>query len=152
VHKQEESIGDMNSDIIIDILQAINKIDANQAEDVRRFSVKSGKSTKEALVELGFADRLEIAKALAYQFGMEVVQLDNVSVPPELIKLVSREVVYKYKVLPVKYENDILTVALSDPLALDVIENLRFEINCEVDGVVVSEGFEFLLKLHRYDI
>lgn len=138
-YKQEENVSDMNSDIIIDILQAIDKIDANQAEDVRQFSIKSGKSTKEALIELGFADQLEIAKALAYQFGMEVVQLDSVSVSSELIKLVSREVAYKYKVLPVKYENDILTVAISDPLALDVIENLRFEINCEVDGVVALE-------------
>lgn len=129
----------MKSDIILDILQAIDKIDVKQAEDARNLSQKSGKSLRQSLVELGYVEPLEIAKALAYQFGMDVIQLKTVKIVPEIIQLLSRDIAYKYKIVPIKYENDVLVVAISDPLALDVLENLRFELNCEVDGIVAIE-------------
>ncbi len=139
----------MNSDIIIDILQAIDKIDATQAKQVRERSQQSGKSTRETIIELGFAEPLEIAKALAYQFGMEVISLNREQIPSELVTFVPREIAYKYHIMPVRHENDVLTVALSDPLALDVIENLRFELNCEIEGIVAIEE-DILKALERF--
>ncbi|MDX9702109.1 MAG: ATPase, T2SS/T4P/T4SS family [Candidatus Auribacterota bacterium] len=129
----------MNSDIIVDILKAIDKIDATQAQQIRERSRQSGKSSRDTIIELGFAQPLEIAKALAYQFGMEVVSLSKEQIDSDLVKLVPREIAYKYRIMPVRYENEILTIALSDPLALDVMENLRFELNCEVEGIVAIE-------------
>ncbi|MEW6536498.1 MAG: type II secretion system ATPase GspE [Candidatus Auribacterota bacterium] len=139
----------MNSEIILDILQAIDKISSHQAEEARKFSSNSGKSVRQSLVELGFVKPLEIAKALAYQFGMELVQLDRALIDPEVIKCIPRDIAYKYQIVPVKLDNDLLTVAISDPLALDILENLRFELNLEVDGIVAMEE-EIQTALERY--
>ncbi|MCD6460692.1 type II secretion system ATPase GspE [bacterium] len=129
----------MNSDIIIDILQAINKINEKQAQQARKHSRESGKSLRESLVELGYVKPLEIAKALAYQFGMDVVQLNQITISPEITKLVPREIAHKYRIVPIKNVNDTLTVALADPLALDIIENLQFELNYQIDGIIAVE-------------
>ena len=129
----------MSSDIIVDILQAINKINEEQALHAQKHSRESGKSLRESLIELGYAEPLEIAKALAYQFGMDVVQLNQVNISPDVTKLVPREIAQKYQIVPIKNVNDILTVALSDPLALDIIENLQFELNCQVEGIIAVE-------------
>jgi len=139
----------MKSDIILDILQAIEKIDRNQAQQAVSFSQKSGKSIRESLVELGMAEPVEIAKALAYQFGMEFIQLNKTVITPEIINLVPRELAYKYHVLPVKYENYMLTVAISDPLALDILESLRFELGHEIEGIVAFEE-DILNALEKY--
>ena len=140
----------MGSDIILDILQAINKITGEQAQHVRKHSRENGKPLRKALIELGYAEPLEIAKALAYQFGMDVVQLSQVNISPDITKLVPREIAQKYQIVPVKNMNDILTVALSDPLALDIIENLQFELNCQVEGIIAVEEdiIESLEKLY----
>jgi len=137
------------SDIILDILQAIEKIDADQAKQAIGHSQKSGKSIRESLVELGMAEPVEIAKALAYQFGMEFIQLNKTPISPEIIKLVPRELAYKYHIMPINFENYILTVAISDPLALDILESLRFELGYEIEGIVAFDE-DILKSLEKY--
>ncbi|MCB1194579.1 type II secretion system ATPase GspE [bacterium] len=139
----------MGRDVLVDILIAIQKIDARQAEIVYAESQKTGKSIKTTLIDKGFAAPLEIAKALAYQFGMEVIQLNTFDPAPSVLEKIPREMAYKYKILPVEYDNDILKIALSDPLALDLIENLRFELNCMVEGIVALED-DILRAIEKY--
>ena len=55
--------------------------------------VQFGRSSRcVGLVDLGYVTEQQILLALGEQAGMEVVDLDEVNIPPELIELVSKSV------------------------------------------------------------
>ncbi len=94
----------------------------------------------EALKSLGFIQEAEMLAMLAQQFGMELIDLNNYTIPPEVIEALSPEVVKQYNVVPVMKHDDSITIALSDPSDLDTIDSLRYLLGCDIDAVVASES------------
>ena len=76
---------------------------------------------------------------LAQQYGMEVIDLKNYEIPEEVIKSLSPEMVSKYKVVPVMKNDDVLTVAMSDPSDMETLDTLRYYFGADVEAVVASE-------------
>ncbi len=79
----------------------------------------------ELLIELGYITHTQLNEALAFQLGIEKVDLNDITVPGDIISLVPAEVVSRYNVLPLWHEDGRLAVAMTDPFALGVIEDLR---------------------------
>src|SRR5262249_6386426 len=66
-------------------------------------------------------------QATAELHGMRVANLEEMKPQPEAVKLVQETMAKLYKMVPLTFENDTLTVAMSDPnnlMALDDIRNL----------------------------
>jgi type IV pilus assembly protein PilB len=78
------------------------------------------------LVELHVCTEEAIRKALREQFGVEVVDLEQVRPNPNLLDLFSPEIIRKYEVIPLKVENDKLWVAMLDPYNLLALDDIRF--------------------------
>jgi type IV pilus assembly protein PilB len=91
------------------------------------------------LIELGVVDNDDILVALGHQAGMEVVDLDNLNIPPEVIRKVSPTVAEIYQVIPISLEGNTLTVAMANPLAVNALDDLRFMLDCDVKGAVSNE-------------
>jgi type IV pilus assembly protein PilB len=100
---------------------------------------KSGRLLGRVLVEFGFVKEERILEALGIQIGMKVTNLADMDIPEEVIKQVPPSLAQVYNVVPVKFENNIITVALSDPLNINVLDDLRFVLNCEVQGAIATE-------------
>jgi type IV pilus assembly protein PilB len=100
---------------------------------------KKGGVIGEILVELGYVSKEEILLALAAQMGMEVVDLDEMEIPPAVIAKVPPTMAKNYNVVPIKFENGVLTVAMSNPHDVNVRDDLRANLHCEVQGAVASE-------------
>src|SRR5882672_11347721 len=81
----------------------------------------------------------EILVNLAAQMGMEVVDLDEIEIDPVVINKVPTNLAKSYNVVPIKFENGILTVAMSNPHDVNVLDDLRHNLHCEVQGAVASE-------------
>jgi type II secretory ATPase GspE/PulE/Tfp pilus assembly ATPase PilB-like protein len=106
------------------------------------------------LLELGYITQSQLNEALALQVGIERVDLTDVSVSSEIIALVPVELVSKYNILPLQFEqrqnvenavinqssvgsadldhtspqwvnNQLLAVAMTDPFQPRVTEDLR---------------------------
>ncbi|MEK7867353.1 MAG: hypothetical protein AAB434_11785, partial [Planctomycetota bacterium] len=73
------------------------------------------------LVEQGAVNEDQALDALGAQLGMEVVHLDDVEVPPNVIAMVSGTLAKVYKVVPVKFGDAVLTVAVSDPFRIGAL-------------------------------
>ena len=101
----------------------------------------------EALVALGLADEEDVTKALASQFDMEYVDLDqNVVVPSELHSI-PEEIIREHLVLPMSREGNRLKVIITDPLDLETLDMLRFRLNCELEPCLASQ--DQAADLHR---
>ncbi|MCK9554618.1 type II secretion system ATPase GspE [bacterium] len=137
------------SDYIASILMDVGLVDEESVEKAKEHSVKTGKSFQEALVELGLCREIDILKALAVQFGMEFIQLSDIDIPKDIIKLIPPETAKKYKIVPIKKKGDTLTVALFEPTDADIFDNLSFVLKCNIEGVVATKE-DILAALDKY--
>ena len=65
------------------------------------------------LAEMGLVQQDNILGALGVQAGMEVVSLDGAEIDASVIAKVPASLTTVYNVIPIKFENDTLTVAVS---------------------------------------
>ncbi len=110
---------------------------------------ESATSLKRALVTQGYVREDDILDALASEMGMEKVEFANLQVTPELLELIPAKVAKEYKVFPVKFENNTLYVALSDPLDIRVTDDLERILEKKIVGMVASED-EIIKYIKRF--
>jgi len=111
-----------------------------QIEECAQAAREEGGVLGSVLVARGYITEQQLVHALAEQAGMEVIDLDAIQVPPDVVDRVSLSIAEVYRIMPVKFEDGVLTVAMADPLHVQALDDLRFMLNCEVEGVVASEA------------
>jgi type IV pilus assembly protein PilB len=107
-----------------------------QAQEEQR---KSGSNLGFALAKLGYISDGEITNFLSSQYRVPAVNLEEYEVDPEVIKLVSREVCEKHKIIPLSRSGSALVVAMADPTNLHAIDDIKFLTGFNVEPVVASE-------------
>lgn len=78
------------------------------------------------LVEQGLITEDQLLAALAHKFGMQVINLDEVTISSEALSQVPQEMVESMQALPISLQGSCLTVATSTPTDPTISENLRF--------------------------
>ena len=102
-------------------------------------SMSSGEGIVDTLVTKGVVMAIQVSQAKAAQFGAEFVEIAEQTIEDDVISSVPRSVAHQYKVVPL-YQDDLsVTVAMSDPSDLDVIDALGQALNKEVKISVADE-------------
>jgi len=122
------------------ILKDMGLVTESQVQEALAIQKESGGPIGEILVERNYITREDLTMALATQAGMEVVNLDGMEIPEEVISMVSPSVAQVYRIVPVKFRNGVLTVALADPTHLKTLDDLRFLLNVELRAAVGTEA------------
>ena len=100
-------------------------------------------------VSIGLVTDEQLAQGLAEQMGMEVVSLNDVAIPPDVLAMITEPMAQLYRVIPVSFEDNTLTVAMCDPQKLSIIDELRSFLGVNIRAVVATEK-EVLRSLERY--
>ena len=103
-----------------------------------RASKAGNKRLGQILLELGLVNEETLTKAIAGQFGLEYVNLDRISIPPNGTKLIPEDIIKRHNVLPLSMNNGKLKLIISDPLDLDMMDAIRFRLNTELDCCVAN--------------
>lgn len=122
------------------ILKEMELVKEGQIQEALAIQREKGGVIGKILIDLGYVSEEEILLALGAQVGMEVVNLGEMEIPEEVIKKVPGTMTKVYKIIPVRFENNTLTVAMANPLNISVLDDVRFMINCEVKGAVSDEA------------
>lgn len=128
-----------NDEYILEILQDIGIIDADQANTARTRADADDRPLPDVLESEGFITKADLLKTIAEQFGMEVISLAGRDIPREVLDLVPPDVVQRFKVVPVWETGNTLTVAMSNPLDVDTLDGLRYVLKREVEGVIAPD-------------
>ena len=91
------------------------------------------------LVKLGYVKETDLTRMLARQHRMPAVDLTKFQVDPKIAKLIPGELALKHTVLPLKRDGRTLTVALSDPSHLGVLEDIKFITRLDIFPVIAGE-------------
>src|SRR6478752_1244703 len=100
---------------------------------------RSGQNLGYTLARLGFISDGEITNFLSSQYRLPAINLDEYEIDVEVVKLVTKEVCEKHRIIPVSRSGSSLIVAMSDPTNLNAIDDIKFLSGYNVEPVVASE-------------
>jgi type IV pilus assembly protein PilB len=103
----------------------------------------------EILVELGFAKEEDIAQALTAQYGFPYLPLSNYDINPEIINIVPGRVARQYLLIPIDKIGNNLTLAMSNPLNVQAIEDVELLSDCSVQ-TFVSTSSDIKRAIEKY--
>lgn len=117
---------------IEEVLLAAGKINQQQFEALRIEATNSGKSSREVIKESNLVSGEDYALAYSQVYGMEYVVLKGKKIDPKLFELVPLDLAKRYELVPFNQMSEILQVAMSDPMNLEIIEFLEKKTNLKV--------------------
>ena len=91
----------------------------------------------------------QLVQALAEQMGMQTVSLEDVELPEEVLETITETMAQLYRVVPIRFEGNTLTVATCDPQNLSVQDELRTFLGVSIDVVVATER-DVMQTISRY--
>jgi type IV pilus assembly protein PilB len=121
------------------LLKDMELVTEGQIQEALAIQRKEGGVIGDILVRLGYVSREEILLALGAQMGAEVVDLNELEVAPEVLQKVPAAMAKTYNVIPIKLDGNVLTVAMANPQDVNVLDDLRYALHCEVQAAVASE-------------
>ena len=103
----------------------------------------------EILIEKNFAKEEDVLAALAEEFGMELVDLTDIKVDPDVMKSMPLKLVHRRTIMPLKRDNGTLVVATGDPFDVYALDELAMLTGLQVHPVLASpREIARLIKAH----
>lgn len=143
------------ADYIVQLLRKRGLVSENAAGETMNWAagLTLGDGGSAAVIDhilnRGYTTSKEITQVLASEFAMEVVNLEEVSVSQEALGKVSRGIAERYGVSPLSFSGNKLQLAISDPLDLDAMDNLRHLLGVPVEfRLAPKEDIERAIRRH----
>ena len=80
----------------------------------------------------------DIALAASTEFGLPCISLEQIDIDLDIIKLVDEALIAKHGVLPLFKRGNRLFVAISDPLKLNAVDEIKFNTGLSTEPVIVE--------------
>ncbi len=79
----------------------------------------------QALIKMRVLDEEQLARAIAKQYDLPYMSLQNFKVPSDLSRFLNSQYATRHRLVPVKLEDNILTIAIAFPLQHAELEQLK---------------------------
>jgi len=125
--------------MIGEILVELGVVNVQQIQQALRQQMNGDtKKIGEILVEEGICTTEDITQALAEQHELDMVDLDGIDIPHDVITMVEGILARQHHIVPIDFAEGMLTVALSNPLDLYGLDELRFVLSCNIEPVLAT--------------
>ena len=128
-----------NEKLIGQLLIDKNLITVAQLDNALKEQRKLGGFIGDVLIKLDYISQDNLLSTLAEQLGVEYVKLKNRDIGPGVIEKVPAKFVSHYKLIPLDIKDGILTVALTNPLDIHTIDDIKLLLGYETKVVLASE-------------
>ncbi len=110
---------------------------------------RHGEKIGQTAIGMGYIDEEKLALALAEQLGLPSIGLADLTIPPEVLAHLTEPMAQLYKVIPISFKNDVLTIAMCEPQNIIVLDEMRNFLGYEIRAVVTTEK-DINAALNRY--
>lgn len=131
------------------ILESAGLVNEEMIKDLINQGYESAQMIKTSLIQTGQVREVDILEALAQEMNLERADFDNIKITPDLIEQIDPKLVKKYRIFPVRYDSNTIWVALSDPLDIQTLDDLKMILNKDVIGCVAPEE-DITRAIRRY--
>jgi type IV pilus assembly protein PilB len=112
---------------------------------------KGGGNLGYALARLGILSEKEITNFLSQQYRVPAIELSEYEIDEEVVKLISKDIAMKHRVLPIARVGSSIILAMVDPSNLNAIDDVKFLTGYNVEPVVTSEAGLMAAVETQYD-
>ena len=81
----------------------------------------------------------QLVQALAEQMSMQTVSLEEIELSADLLGRITETMAQLYRVVPIRFEDNLLTVATCDPQNLSIQDELRTFLGHDIEMLVATE-------------
>ncbi len=110
-----------------------------QLEKAIQTQQRGGGHLSSILVEQGILSGQQLAKALSIQWGLPVIELAGLEIDPSAVHVLPQHIAQRHKVLPIEKSKTRLKLAISDPLNVVALDDVRLVTGLEIDPVVAAQ-------------
>jgi type IV pilus assembly protein PilB len=139
----------VNNKQVADLFVEQHVLQPSQADDVLQEAELNGKPIAQTMVDNGFVDEAGFYRVIADALGTEFVDLSEREIAPEIQRLIPGGLARLHRALPISLTDNVLGIALVDPLDQRVAEDLHFALGKDIH-VVVSPTAQIEDRIKRY--
>jgi hypothetical protein len=121
------------------VLQQLGVISAHQLNEALEIQARTGERIGQILRDMNVISDADLAKAMAHQWGYPYVALGDRRLDPEIVRLIPHALAMRHKCVAVERSGGRLLVAISDPLNVIAVDDVRLITGMEVDLGVSTE-------------
>ncbi|MBI3602049.1 MAG: Flp pilus assembly complex ATPase component TadA [Candidatus Omnitrophica bacterium] len=92
------------------------------------------------LIAMGLVTERKFLQVLSEQQGIPFVELKDTAIDQKAIKVMPPKFVWHYKIMPIHLENNVLTVAMSNPFEVWPIDDLETHLGLRVEKVLAASS------------
>lgn len=131
-----------NDEYAIQLLTERGYLTPEQVAQAAESMKAANETTLDVLVAGGLVSEDEVLGTIADQFGLKYCHVNADAINADEVRaVVPGDIAKKYGVVPVLVTDDMVTVALSDPMAYDAIDSLRYVLSGrDVDAIIGPIG------------
>ncbi|HEX3014938.1 MAG TPA: ATPase, T2SS/T4P/T4SS family [Desulfobacteria bacterium] len=120
-----------------------------QVREAQAIEEKTGDKLGAILVKLGYLTELDLMAVLELQLGIPFVNIAQTPVEAKVAQLIPESLATRYKVLPIGIRSDKLVLAMSDPMNVFVIDDIRISTGMDIYPVLATET-DIMLGIKQY--
>src|SRR3954449_3126470 len=109
----------------------------------------SGQLLGKVAIDMGLINEEQLVQALAEQLSLSTTSVNEITIKREVLAMVTAPMAQMYRIVPIDFDGDTLTVAMCDPQNLSVQDELRTFLGFNIRVVVTSES-SMMAALERY--
>ena len=125
-----------------DLLVAAGAITEEQLQEALAIQKEKGEKLGKTLLEAGMISRELLVATLTRQLGVDYIELKSCKFDDEILSLIPEDIVMKYKVIPLGYDEvnpNILKIAMADPMDIMAIDDLSIITGSQIDTLLAME-------------
>ncbi len=104
-------------------------------------ATKLGEPVTKILVGMGFVTDKDVTEMIGLQLNVDFVDLDNINLDPETVKLIPDNLAKRYNVIPIELiDNMRIRLAMADPSDILAIDDIRLVTGYDIDPVIATES------------
>jgi len=107
------------------ILVDLGFLDESQLWDILEEARNNGVRVGQVALSRGLINEDQLLQAVAEQHNLKVVNLEEQKPNQQAVSMVQETMATVYKILPLSFENGVLTVVMADPGNLQALDDLR---------------------------
>ncbi|MCX5686298.1 MAG: GspE/PulE family protein [Candidatus Omnitrophica bacterium] len=127
-------------DKLIAVLVKGNLLKERDLDKALEIQKKSGGSLGKILVEKGYVSEKDLMVAMSRQLNIPPINLSKYKIAPAVIQIIPEKVAKKYSLIPVSKIGNAVTLAMSDPLNILAIDEIKILTNYDIDPVIATEN------------
>ena len=140
MQSQEKTKTDIKTDpkrwLFGQLLKSKGFVTDNQLQEVLSVQKQKGGLIGDIMVSLHYVTNEQIMLALSEYLGLEIVNIEDMDIPSEIISTIPPAIAQLYRIIPIHMKDNTLTIVQADALNFKIPDDLRLMLKHQIKPVL----------------